>query len=148
MIQHNLLAFIAHFGYIGIFGALVLGIIGVPVPDEILLTFAGYLISQGKFHYIPTIMVSVIGSITGMSISYFMGQKFGYPLLEKYGRKIHISKEKLYRIGRRSVLISGFFIFAAVYFGFGMVKSVVWIWVLFVLYSLLSGVCSCAPIIR
>lgn len=40
------------------------------------------------------------------------------------------------RIGRRPVLISGFFIFALIYFGFGMVKSVAWIWVLFVLYGL------------
>lgn len=40
------------------------------------------------------------------------------------------------RIGRRPVLITGFFIFALIYFGFGMVKSVTWIWVLFVLYGL------------
>jgi membrane protein DedA with SNARE-associated domain len=97
LIQHKLLALIAHFGYIGIFSAMVLGIIGLPVPDEILMTFAGYLISQGKLHYIPTVIVSVIGSFTGMSVSYFIGHKFGYPLLEKYGRKIHITKEKLDR---------------------------------------------------
>jgi membrane protein DedA with SNARE-associated domain len=30
-----------------------------------------------------------------MTVSYFVGQKFGYPLLEKYGRKIHITKERL-----------------------------------------------------
>jgi MFS family permease len=40
------------------------------------------------------------------------------------------------RIGRRPVLISGFFIFAMIYFGFGMAKSVMWIWVLFILYGL------------
>lgn len=40
------------------------------------------------------------------------------------------------RIGRRPVLISGFFIFALIYFGFGMAKSVAWIWVLFILYGL------------
>lgn len=40
------------------------------------------------------------------------------------------------RIGRRPVLISGFIIFALIYFGFGMAKSVMWIWVLFVLYGL------------
>lgn len=38
------------------------------------------------------------------------------------------------RIGRRPVLISGLLIFAA-YFGFGIVKNVPWIWVLFVLYG-------------
>ncbi|MDQ6597832.1 MFS transporter [Bacillus salipaludis] len=39
------------------------------------------------------------------------------------------------RIGRRPVLISGLLIFAAIYFGFGIVKNVPWIWVLFVLYG-------------
>jgi membrane protein DedA with SNARE-associated domain len=95
MFQHKLLWFIAHYGYIGIFGALVLGIIGLPVPDEIFMSFSGYLISKGKLHYFPTVIVSVLGSFTGMSVSYFIGHKFGYPLLEKYGRKIHITKEKL-----------------------------------------------------
>lgn len=95
MFQHRLLWFIAHYGYVGIFGALVLGIIGLPVPDEVLMTFAGYLITKGKLQYIPTVIVSVIGSFCGMTVSYFIGYKFGYPLLEKYGRKIHITKEKL-----------------------------------------------------
>ncbi|MCZ8515082.1 MFS transporter [Paenibacillus filicis] len=40
------------------------------------------------------------------------------------------------RIGRRPVLISGFIIFALIYFGFGMAKNAAWIWILFVLYGL------------
>jgi MFS family permease len=40
------------------------------------------------------------------------------------------------RIGRRPVLISGFIIFALIYFGFGMAKNVIWIWVLFIFYGL------------
>jgi MFS family permease len=40
------------------------------------------------------------------------------------------------RIGRRPVLISGFIIFAMIYFGFGMAKSVTWMWLLFILYGL------------
>lgn len=40
------------------------------------------------------------------------------------------------RIGRRPVLISGFIIFALIYYGFGIAKNVGWIWVLFVLYGL------------
>lgn len=95
MFQHRLLWFIAHYGYVGIFGALVLGIIGLPVPDEILMTFSGYLISKGELHYIPTVIVSVIGSFIGMSVSYFIGYKLGYPFLEKYGKRLHITKEKL-----------------------------------------------------
>jgi membrane protein DedA with SNARE-associated domain len=35
---------IRHYGYWGIFSSLLLGIVGVPIPDEWLLTFAGYLV--------------------------------------------------------------------------------------------------------
>jgi membrane protein DedA with SNARE-associated domain len=35
---------IAHYGYLALFGLLMLGIVGLPVPDETLLTFAGYLV--------------------------------------------------------------------------------------------------------
>jgi membrane protein DedA with SNARE-associated domain len=95
--KHKLLLFIAHFGYIGIFASLVLGIIGLPIPDEFIMTFAGYLISQGKLNYLITVIVSTVGSFTGMSVSYFIGYKFGYPLLEKHGSKIYITKTKLDR---------------------------------------------------
>ncbi|WP_248924169.1 DedA family protein [Paenibacillus hamazuiensis] len=95
--QHNLFVFIAHYGYAGIFGALMLGIIGAPVPDEFLMTFSGYLVSKGKMHFVPTVIVSVLGSFAGMSLSYAIGYKFGYPLVEKYGQKVHITKEKLER---------------------------------------------------
>ncbi|SEB82424.1 DedA family protein [Paenibacillus sp. GP183] len=114
--KHNLLLFIAHFGYIGIFAALVLGIIGLPIPDEFIMTFAGYLISQGKLNYLITVIVSTAGSFTGMSVSYFIGYKFGYPLLEKHGSKFLITKAKLdrahnwfQRFGKFAVLI-GYFI--------------------------------------
>ncbi|MDQ0497060.1 MFS transporter [Paenibacillus brasilensis] len=40
------------------------------------------------------------------------------------------------RIGRRPVLISGFVIFALIYFGFGIAKNVTWVWILFILYGL------------
>jgi len=116
LLQDKLLWFIAHFGYIGIFGALMFGIIGLPVPDEILMTFVGYLISKGKLDYLLTVIVSAIGSFTGMTVSYFIGYKFGYPLLEKYGRKIHITIDRLEktqiwfkRFGRFAITI-GYFI--------------------------------------
>ncbi|WP_274364723.1 DedA family protein [Paenibacillus thermotolerans] len=100
MLSHKLLALIVHYGYFGIFGALVLGIVGLPMPDEILMTFAGYLISEGKLRYVPTVLVSTAGSFAGMSVSYWIGRAFGYPLLDKYGSKIHITKERMDRTQR------------------------------------------------
>lgn len=100
MIQHKLLALIGHYGYIGIFGALALGIIGLPVPDEVLMTFAGFLISHDRLHYVPAVAVAAAGSFTGMSVSYFVGYRLGYPVIAKYGEKIHITRDRLDRTQR------------------------------------------------
>ncbi|MFC4768015.1 DedA family protein [Effusibacillus consociatus] len=95
MIQDKVLYFIDHYGYLGLFAAQVLGIVGIPLPDELLMTFAGFLVSKGELRFLITVLVAFVGSILGMSLSYFIGHQFGLPLLEKYGRKISITPEKL-----------------------------------------------------
>ena len=45
-----LLEWLSQWGYAGLFGLLVFGIIGLPIPDETLLVFSGYLVSQGRLH--------------------------------------------------------------------------------------------------
>jgi hypothetical protein len=46
-----------HYGYLGIFLLLALGIFGPPVADELLLLFLGYLVLKGNLDFIPTIAV-------------------------------------------------------------------------------------------
>ena len=45
--EHLLEMLISRYGYIGLTLALALGIVGVPVPDEALLTYSGYLVGNG-----------------------------------------------------------------------------------------------------
>ena len=47
--EHQVLAWIAQYGYPAIFCLLMFGIVGLPVPDETLLTFTGYLVFMGIF---------------------------------------------------------------------------------------------------
>lgn len=98
MSEETILHFVAHYGYIGIFVVLMFGIIGLPVPDEVLMTFAGYMVSLGRLHVVETIVVAAVGSLTGMSISFFVGQKLGLPVLLKYGRRFHLTEERLKKI--------------------------------------------------
>ena len=107
---------IIHYGYFGIFALLVLGIVGLPVPDETLLTLSGYLVSRGELHFVPTFFAAYFGSIAGISISYAIGSTFGHHVLIKYGHFIHITEERLEKahnwfekIGRWSLLV-GYFI--------------------------------------
>lgn len=112
----NLHFIINHYGYLGIFSLLVFGIIGLPVPDETLLTLSGYLIYKGHLHIIPTFLAAYLGSICGISISYAIGKTFGRPVLIKYGKFLHIDENRLERvhhwfekIGRWTLFI-GYFI--------------------------------------
>ncbi|UQZ87268.1 Inner membrane protein YabI [Paenibacillus konkukensis] len=95
--EAKLMYLLVHYGYFGLFGVLMLGIVGVPIPDEVVMTYAGYSIYKGELHYIPTALVSVAGSFTGMSISYWAGYWMGYPLLIKYGKYVHITPGRLQR---------------------------------------------------
>ncbi|WP_088072707.1 DedA family protein [Gottfriedia luciferensis] len=94
MVQH-LNVIIDHYGYFGIILALIGGIIGLPLPDEILLTYIGYNVFQGRLSFLPSLVCAFIGIVCGVSLSYLLGYLFGLPLLKKYGPKVHITEKKI-----------------------------------------------------
>ncbi|MED4126352.1 DedA family protein [Halalkalibacterium halodurans] len=83
------------YGYIALILILTGGIVGLPIPDEVLLTLVGYYISLGKMSYVLALLASFLGATLGISISYFLGTKLGLPFLMKYGPKLHISHQKI-----------------------------------------------------
>lgn len=91
---------ISQYGYWAIYVFLALGIIGLPVPDEILMTIIGYLCSIKLLSYGWAILVAFSGTMTGMTISYSLGKKLGKPLLWKYGKWIKLTPAKLNRVDR------------------------------------------------
>lgn len=94
-IQEVALHLIEQYGYFGLFISMALGIIGLPIPDETILTFAGYLVSQKDLLLIPTIISSFLGSISGISISFILGRTLGIKLLIKRSRYFHITESRL-----------------------------------------------------
>jgi len=107
---------VAHYGYAGIFSLLLLGIVGVPVPDEWLLTFAGYLVYKGDLRLLPAFASASLGSMCGISVSYGLGRSVGLFLIHRYGRFFRIGPEDLDRVhawfGRFGTwtLLMGYFI--------------------------------------
>ncbi|MDA1476235.1 DedA family protein [Bacillus changyiensis] len=86
---------ISLYGYFAIFGLLVLGIIGLPIPDEVMMTFVGYMSSIHILNYQLSILISFLGAFFGMLVSYFLGNKIGKPLLDKYGKWIGLTAKRL-----------------------------------------------------
>lgn len=91
---------IGHYGYIALYVLLALGIVGIPVPDELLLTFIGYLTSIGIFYYPIAVVVSLLGAMTGMIVSYWVGRRLGKPVLWKYGKWIKLTPKRLQKAER------------------------------------------------
>lgn len=95
--MQEMLLFVQQYGYLGIVFLLALGIIGLPIPDEVLMAAIGYLISKGYFSFSLAYLSSVIGSIMGISISYLLGLKLGLPFLLRFGPKLSLTKAKIER---------------------------------------------------
>ncbi|WP_238933478.1 DedA family protein [Brevibacillus choshinensis] len=93
--EQHLDLFVMKYGYVGIFFALALGVLGIPIPDEVLMTYAGYAVSRGVLNMPYTILSAFLGASAGITISYFIGLKWGLPLLIKVGPYIHISPKKI-----------------------------------------------------
>lgn len=80
-------SYIAEYGYAALFGLFFLGIIGMPLPEETLLVFSGFLVSTGQLAYWPTFLVCFLGSITAMTAAYWIGRKLGHAFLDRYGKR-------------------------------------------------------------
>lgn len=61
-------------GYVGIFVPLALGILALPLPDEAILMFAGYLVYRADLRLFPTLMIAFAGSSCGITMSYGLGR--------------------------------------------------------------------------
>ena len=115
-VHQHLHQWLAQYGYMGLFLALVAGIVGAPMPDETLLTVAGYLSAKGEFSLWLTWTVAIVGSGCGITISYLLGRIFGAFLPGKFGVYVGITPARLERthqwfehLGRWTLLV-GYFV--------------------------------------
>lgn len=96
--EQQILAWITQYGYAAIFVLLIFGIVGLPVPDETLLTFSGYMIYRGNFSLPLAFASAALGSACGMTVSYTIGRVFGLQVLHRYGKYLHFTEERLARV--------------------------------------------------
>jgi membrane protein DedA with SNARE-associated domain len=86
---------IMDYGYIAMFVLLTVGIIGLPVPVVIVMTFIGYLVLSNWFSLGMALIACFTGSMAGMIISYLLGKKVGKPFLFRYGKWVKLSPSRL-----------------------------------------------------
>ena len=89
------LSFIQKIGYFGIFIMMALESTVVPLPSEIVMPFAGFLVTKGTFSFLMVIVVSTLGTLFGSSFSYWMGSTGGEPLVKKFGKYVFLDETHL-----------------------------------------------------
>jgi membrane protein DedA with SNARE-associated domain len=67
----------------------------IPLPSEIIMPFAGYLVSTGRFGLQEVAIAGAIGCLLGSYVAYFVGATGGRQAFEKYGRYVLISPHEL-----------------------------------------------------
>ena len=114
-VSNFMINLIGSLGYWGVFIGMTLESACIPIPSEIIMTFSGFVVWQGNTNMtlIGITVVGAFGNLVGSLIAYFVGLKGGRPLLEKYGKYLLITHNKLEladrwfsKYGGEAVLIS------------------------------------------
>jgi membrane protein DedA with SNARE-associated domain len=90
--MENPFEWITRYGYAALFLLLLLGILGLPIPDETLLTFAGYLIFKEQLAAGPSLLAAFLGSSCGITLSYALGRLLGPRALSRLGPLLHFNE--------------------------------------------------------
>ena len=87
-------------GYAGITALMGIESACIPLPSEIIMTFAGYLVYLGHFSLFWAATAGAVGCNLGSVVAYWIGAKGGLPLVTRYGKWVLMSSHDLDRMTR------------------------------------------------
>ncbi|MDZ7280923.1 DedA family protein [Sphingomonas sanguinis] len=82
-------------GYLGIMLLMAIESACVPLPSEIIMPFAGYLVSTGQFNLYLAATAGALGCNLGSVVAYEIGKRGGRPVAERWGKYLLIGPGEL-----------------------------------------------------
>ena len=79
--MESLQGFVDHFTYVGIFAVLLLGSLGVPIPEEMAIIAAAVLSHEGIIRWWLALPVCLLGVLSGDMVLYWVGRHWGEDVL-------------------------------------------------------------------
>lgn len=89
------IATISNLGYGGIVLLMAIESACIPLPSEIIMPFAGYLVFKGEMQLWAVALAGAVGCVLGSFVAYYAGAWGGRPFVEKYGKYILVSHHDL-----------------------------------------------------
>ncbi len=93
----SLLDFMRTWGYVSLFALMMLESASVPIPSEIILPFAGYLVSLGAMNFELAVIVSTAAGLVGALVDYYLAYFLGRPFVISLLRAFRIDPRALGR---------------------------------------------------
>jgi membrane protein DedA with SNARE-associated domain len=90
-----IMSVISTMGYGGIVLLMAIESACIPLPSEIIMPFAGFLVSKGEMSLLGIALAGALGCVIGSIPAYYVGMFGGRPLAERYGKYLLISKRDL-----------------------------------------------------
>ena len=102
-------------GYPVVFLFIMLESTLVPIPSELVMPFAGFMASQGKFSLPVILVINSVGALVGSGLCYWIGVVGGKPFLVNYGKYFLVGQHEIARTeaffarhGNKTILIGRF----------------------------------------
>lgn len=107
--------FLEHSGYLGVFALMALENIFPPIPSEMIMPFAGFVVARGELNLVGVLVAGTAGSVAGALPWYYAGRVFGCERLKRlagrHGRWLTVSPGDIdtalaafHKHGRKAVL--------------------------------------------
>jgi membrane protein DedA with SNARE-associated domain len=94
-LAHWIINSISSWGYAAIFLLMALESALVPIPSEVTMPFAGFLVGLGKLHFGLVVLIGALANLFGSLLAYALGywgqEKFVRQLIKKYGKYLLVT---------------------------------------------------------
>ena len=99
-IAHVIVTVLSAAGYGGLVGLMAIESACIPLPSEIILRFAGYLVSLGRMDLYLVATFGALGCNLGSAVAYEVGRYGGRPAIQHWGQYVLLTRRDLERADR------------------------------------------------
>ncbi len=85
------------YGYLIIFGLLMLGMLWVPFPEETFLATIGVFVSRDCLYAVPAAAAAFLGTTVGVTCMFFVGRSAGFAVIRRFGKLLRITPRDIRR---------------------------------------------------
>jgi membrane protein DedA with SNARE-associated domain len=99
-LSSGLIHFISALGFWGIFIGMIIESACIPLPSEVIMLYGGFMVYQGTLSFFSVVAAGVLGNLVGSVIMYWIGSRYGRPVIERYGKYVLFNYEHLDKADR------------------------------------------------